>query len=120
MSVRERCDCVVPELSPRDSVSRVTCLLVTTCSVFTERVSRPPGPRPVSWAQLGTLHIGDSWPLVLVLGWRGLTVSPTVITLVSLSPPSPAQRSPATRLLWDHNGNTMRNGPLKWPQGPEQ
>ena len=49
MSVRERCDCVVPELSPRDSVSRVTCLLVTTCSVFTERVSRPPGPRPVSW-----------------------------------------------------------------------
>ena len=95
MSVRERCDCVVPELSPRDSVSRVTCLLVTTCSVFTDRVSRPPGPRPVSWAQLGTLHIGDSWPLVLVLGWRGLTVSPTVITLVSLSPPSPAQHSPA-------------------------
>ena len=68
MSVRERCDCVVPELSPRDSVSRVTCLLVTTCSVFTERVSRPPGPRPVSWAQLGTLHIGDSWPLVLATG----------------------------------------------------
>ena len=81
MSVRERCDCVVPELSPRDSVSRVTCLLVTTCTYSRRASQGPPGPRPVSWAQLGTLHIGDSWPLVL--GWRGLTVSPTVITLVS-------------------------------------
>ena len=97
MSVRERCDCVVPELSPRDSVSRVTCLLVTTCSVFTERVSRPP------------------WPLARVLGpagnpayWRQLAAGAGAglarphcfsdcdyTCLIISTQPSPAQPSPA-------------------------
>ena len=93
MSVRERCDCVVPELSPRDSVSRVTCLLVTTCSVFTDRVSRPPGPRPVSWAQLGTLHIGDSWPLVLAAGAGAVCVM--IATFLVRARPSRALPAPS-------------------------
>ena len=100
MSVREWCDC------DRDgAVSACQCVTchVSPCDhlqcIHGPRL-KAPAPGSVSWAQLGTLHIGDSWSWAgagLVLGWCGLTVSPTVITLVSLSP-YPAQPSHAATL----------------------